>query len=498
MSNNFKSFISVLTEKVETCPDKIFCKEINGNSITFDELDKLSSVISRFLIQEYSIKKGEVVSIQFGNSIAFVIYFIAVIRSGYIVNPIPVSATNHEVNLILENLHGKLLVTQNIYENKMYCPMLHQSSDLNDINVYFKDFDFSSINDEKNQSITCVFLSSGSSGVVPKGIAHSNEVLIKTAFNFSSRLNFSPDSMHLAFLPCGNTSFIGHSLLPMLVMGGCLLIAPNYISISRKIWNIIDENNVDFVQVVPVIADAMRKSYLDVSNKNKRVLKYVSSGSAPLSIKQQDEFIKATSLDLVNTYGLSETGAIFFNLPGKDNYDMHSIGTPMQNVKVKINSINNNNFGELLVKSDTLFYGYYSNGKLNSDNKNDEGYFKTGDIISFDNNQYYYIGRKDNLLIRAGVNISSEEIESIILEIGITCIVISLNNDRLGNILTCAYENDKSSVFIEDKISNICKERLTVIKRPTNFLNIASFPKTPTGKIKRNILIKEIMNRSEV
>mgnify|MGYP003969722151 CR=1 FL=1 len=67
MSNNFKSFISVLTEKVETCPDKIFCKEINGNSITFDELDKLSSVISRFLIQEYSIKKGEVVFIRKGS-----------------------------------------------------------------------------------------------------------------------------------------------------------------------------------------------------------------------------------------------------------------------------------------------------------------------------------------------------------------------------------------------------------------------------------------------
>ena len=107
MSNN--SFISVLNAKVETCPDKIFCKEINGNSITFQELDRISSAISRLLIQDYSIKKGDVVSIQFGNSIAFVIYFIAVIRSGYIVNPIPVSATNHEVNLILENLHGKLL-----------------------------------------------------------------------------------------------------------------------------------------------------------------------------------------------------------------------------------------------------------------------------------------------------------------------------------------------------------------------------------------------------
>jgi acyl-CoA synthetase (AMP-forming)/AMP-acid ligase II len=491
MSNN--SFISVLSAKVETCPDKIFCKEINGNSITFQELDRISSAISRLLIQDYSIKKGDVVSIQFGNSIAFILYFIAVIRSGYVVNPIPLSATEYEVNSILENLNGKLIITQNIFYEKMFCSILHQSSDLYDIDIQFRNRDSSFINFEKNQSITCIFLSSGSSGIAPKGIAHSNEVLIKTALNFSSRLNFSYDSMHLAFLPCGNTSFIGHSFLPMLVMGGCLLIAPNFISISRKIWKIIDENNVDFVQVVPVIADAMRQNYPDSFNKKKRILKYVSSGSAPLSIKQQDEFFKTTSIDLVNTYGLSETGAIFFNLPGKDNYDMYSIGTPMQNVELKIN-----NFGELLIKSDTLFCGYYSNGKLNSDVKNDEGYFKTGDIISFKNNQYYYIGRIDNLLIRAGVNISSEEIEAIIFEIGVSCIILSISNDGFGNVLTCVYENDESSTLIEDKISKICKEKLTTIKCPTNFLQVASFPKTPTGKVKRNMLIKEITNRSKV
>ncbi|MDC1046705.1 class I adenylate-forming enzyme family protein [Candidatus Pseudothioglobus singularis] len=487
------SFISILSAKVQTCPDEIFCKEINGNSITFKELDKLSSAVSRLLIEDYSIKKGEVISIQFGNSIVFIIYFIAIIRSGCIVNPIPLSATEFEVNSILENLKGKLIITQNLFNDKKYCSVLHQSSDFNNIKIKLQKFDCSFINYEQIKSITCIFLSSGSSGIAPKGIAHSNEVLIKTALNFSSRLNFSSDSMHLAFLPCGNTSFIGHSFLPMLVMGGCLLIAPNFISISRKIWNIIDENKVDFVQVVPAIADAMRKNYPNSFSTNKRILKYVSSGSAPLSVKQQDEFFKTTSIDLVNTYGLSETGAIFFNLPGKNNYDMYSIGTPMQNVEVKINNV-----GELLVKSDTLFCGYYSNGKLNSDIKNDDGYFKTGDIISFNNNQYYYIGRVDNLLIRAGVNISSEEIEAIILEIGVTCIILSLSNDSFGNVLTCVYENDKQSALIEEKISMICKEKLTTIKCPTNFLHSANFPKTPTGKIKRNMLIKEIINRSKV
>ena len=82
-----------------------------------------------------------------------------------------------------------------------------------------------------------------------------------------------------------------------------------------------------------------------------------------------------------------------------------SIGKPIGNANVKIED------GELLVKSPCVMKGYYRDG-IRTREKIKEGWLYTGDMAHTDGEGYYYIdGRKDDMIIRAGINIFPEEIE---------------------------------------------------------------------------------------
>ena len=82
-----------------------------------------------------------------------------------------------------------------------------------------------------------------------------------------------------------------------------------------------------------------------------------------------------------------------------------SIGKPLGNVYAKIEE------GELLLKSPSVMKGYFKDEEK-SKKKIKNGWLYTGDMAYKDEEGYYYIeGRKDDMLIRAGINIFPEEIE---------------------------------------------------------------------------------------
>jgi len=136
-------------------------------------------------------------------------------------------------------------------------------------------------------------------------------------------------------------------------------------------------------------------------------LRIAASGAAPLG-KDLCEFFAAIGMPLIEGYGLTETGVLCFNplerpKPG-------SIGTLLPNVQAKITAD-----GELLVKSPTIFIGYYNDAEATRSVLSDDGWFSTGDIAEMDADGYYYItGRKKELIVASnGKKIYPARIESL-------------------------------------------------------------------------------------
>jgi long-chain acyl-CoA synthetase len=134
-------------------------------------------------------------------------------------------------------------------------------------------------------------------------------------------------------------------------------------------------------------------------------LRLAASGAAPLG-KELGRFYAAIGMPLIEGYGLTEGGVVTLNPLARPKSG--SIGTALPGVELRLAED-----GELLVKSPTLFAGYYKDPASTAAVLRD-GWLYTGDIAEFDADQYCYItGRKKELIVSSnGKKIYPTRIES--------------------------------------------------------------------------------------
>jgi long-chain acyl-CoA synthetase len=134
-------------------------------------------------------------------------------------------------------------------------------------------------------------------------------------------------------------------------------------------------------------------------------IRVAASGAAPLS-RDLAEFYEAIGMPLVEGYGLTEGGVVTLN--PLDAPRPGSIGKPLPGVEIRIAED-----GELLIKSPTLFRGYFDDPECTAEVLRD-GWLHTGDIAYRDSDGYIYIsGRKKELIVSStGKKIYPARVES--------------------------------------------------------------------------------------
>jgi len=120
------------------------------------------------------------------------------------------------------------------------------------------------------------------------------------------------------------------------------------------------------------------------------------SGSAALS-KRLNTMFHAAGIPILEGYGLTETSPVIsVNSFGK--VKVGSVGIPLENVKVKIESD-----GEIVVKGPSVFEGYYHDEEKTREAFTDDGYFRTGDIGHLDEDNFLFItDRKKEMFKTSG------------------------------------------------------------------------------------------------
>lgn len=274
-------------------------------------------------------------------------------------------------------------------------------------------------------------------------------------------------------------------------MGSTFVIFKNFWEIKNKFWNIIDKYNVNYVQLVPSIVISLIA--IKTKNFKKRKIKF-GCGSDKIDFKVKKFFEKKFKTKLFNLYGLSEIGASHFQ--NKNNDEENSIGAPLDIYKCKIfkkknEIVQNNKIGELGVKGIALFNGYYKNKILTKNSFNKFGYFLTGDLCSKDNNNnFFYHGRKKDLIIKGGVNINPNEIDEAVKEYSPLIersATIGQEDVFLGQKIKTflKLKNKKISINLLNKY---LLKKLGQLKKPDEVVIIEKFPTTSTGKVIKRFL----------
>jgi long-chain acyl-CoA synthetase len=131
------------------------------------------------------------------------------------------------------------------------------------------------------------------------------------------------------------------------------------------------------------------------------------SGAAPLSVDVL-EFFHSLNMLVIEGYGLTETSSSL-SVNDPDDYRFGTVGHAVDGCEVRLDAD-----GEILVRSETIFSGYYKEPDATAAAFTDDGWFRTGDVGELDDDGWLKItDRKKDLIITAGgKNIAPQNLEN--------------------------------------------------------------------------------------
>lgn len=160
--------------------------------------------------------------------------------------------------------------------------------------------------------------------------------------------------------------------------------------------------------------DIKKKLFKEIHENLGGALRIVVAGGAAFDSKVQKGF-NDLGLNVVQGYGLTETSPVV-SAEFTKKKKIGSIGKKMPSVEIKLDEIDEEGVGELLVKGDSVMLGYYNNEEANQESFTEDGWFRTGDLAKIDKDGFIFIsGRKKFVIVlKNGKNVYPEEIEALI------------------------------------------------------------------------------------
>ncbi len=273
---------------------------------------------------------------------------------------------------------------------------------------------------------------------------------------------------------------------------------PAYISKTRnadKALEVIEKYRCTTIPNVPtffyMLINAQHNAPHDISS-----LRYGVVGGGAYSKEQFCYMEDELGMILSSSYGMTEsaTGISYSAMECPRDERCEGVGKPIKGVDVvlKDDSLSICEEGEVCFKGYNLMLGYVSKDKIELPLDKD-GYFHTGDIGFFDRKgNLHIIGRKKNIIIRGGVNISSDLLEQKIMKIdGVKDVcVVGLTDSKYGEVPAAYVVSDKYKNT--DLFKNILKNTLKKGELPTTIILDKEMPLLANSK--HNVrLIKELL-----
>jgi malonyl-CoA/methylmalonyl-CoA synthetase len=220
------------------------------------------------------------------------------------------------------------------------------------------------------------------------------------------------------------------------------------------------------------------------------------SGSAPLLPQTFDEFQQRTGHTILERYGMTETGMNTSN-PLDGPRRPGTVGKPLPGVSVRIvndkdRPLQTGEVGQLQVKGDGVFKGYWRMPTKTAEDFTADGYFRTGDLARFDNNGYVLIvGRAKDLIITGGLNVYPKEIETCIEKLDgvVESAVIGAPHPDFGEaVVAVVVRAPGRGDVTEAGLLTALKRLIAGYKVPKRVFFVPELPRNTMGKVQKNLL----------
>lgn len=403
------------------------------------QLDNKSFEIFVSLIQNYlknqDLKINDKIAVITENNLNSALLFHAIINAGYVFVPINPKYPLKLIQKLIDDTNIKLTLISGIYAYLSSQIVLRKSIIIEQLFKQIEEKDNYNKYDRviskwEEANYSTIIFTSGSSSKAPKGVVHSLKHHILSAKKSNKNIILKNTDRWLITLPIYHIA--GVAILMRASQAKATVVFPD------SELNIIE--NIEKYKISHISLVASQLSDLLESKENIKTLKKLNAilvgGSAiPNSLI---ELAYKNNLNIYTSYGSTEFASqIATSLPGSTLEQLKKSGKPLLDNHLKLSENS-----ELLIKSDTRFYGYY-NQSFESEiekiiqeyNSHNNSWFHTNDIGQIDEEGFLDIlGRRDNMFISGGENIQPEEIEKEILKFDYVnnCIVSPLPDKKWG------------------------------------------------------------------
>ena len=504
-----------------------------------DEVDQLC-----LLFLKHDIRRDDVVLVQLPNCVEQFVVYLACARLGVVVTPVPVQYREHELEHILALTDAAAAFTfarigkagHLHLAADMFCGLQAQHPALKTVFAWGEQVPAGAVpigsaaperldaaqHQQLQQaesaaavSANDVFTICWTSGTeaAPKGVPRSHNEWLIVAPSIIEAALIPPQARLLNPFPFVNMSGLSTAFAGWLALGGTVV---QHHPFSLPVFlQQLREERIDYTVAPPAILNMLLQNEALLDGIDFKRLARIGSGSAPLSEWMVRGFAEKYGVQIVNYFGSNEGAALsgsdvdipdpalraqYFPRAGVPGFNWsisttRKIRTRLVDLETGADITQAGQPGELRFSGPTVFSGYYRATNMSRRAFDAQGFYCTGDLfeIAGDALQYYrYVGRSKDLVIRGGMNISSEEIEGLLAACpGVREVaVVGVPDATLGEKLcACVVSAEGHSVTLADLTDYLRHtQRVAVYKLPEYLLPVPALPRNPVGKILKRVL----------
>ncbi|HAW7472157.1 TPA: medium-chain fatty-acid--CoA ligase [Escherichia coli] len=501
-------------------PDKIAVVDNHGASYTYSALDHAASCLANWMLAK-GIESGDRIAFQLPGWCEFTVIYLACLKIGAVSVPLLPSWREAELVWVLNKCQAKMFFAPTLFKQtrpvdlilplQNQLPQLQQIVGVDKLAPATSSLSLSQIiadNTPLTTAITthgdelaAVLFTSGTEGL-PKGVMLTHNNILASERAYCARLNLTWQDVFMMPAPLGHaTGFLHGVTAPFLIGARSVLL--DIFTPDACLALLEQQRCTCMLGATPFVYDLL--NVLEKQPADLSALRFFLCGGTTIPKKVARE-CQQLGIKLLSVYGSTESSPhAVVNLDDPLSRFMHTDGYAAAGVEIKVvddarKTLPPGCEGEEASRGPNVFMGYFDEPELTARALDEEGWYYRGDLCRMDEAGYIKItGRKKDIIVRGGENISSREVEDILLQhpkIHDAC-VVAMPDERLGE-RSCAYVVLKAphhSLSLEEVVAFFSRKRVAKYKYPEHIVVIEKLPRTASGKIQKFLLRKDIMRR---
>lgn len=482
---------------------------LTNREITYREFHLQACALAAEL-RRRGVLRGDRVGVMAANSCELAVLYFACIYLDAVIVPINPSLSKADVLFITANCKPKAIVTSlpcadpiksfegSVWRLATRTQAIENStgSDLIRIDELGEAADFVPLETSNGDDLVAIMYTSGTSAK-PKGLAHKLGRMFRNANAFATAQGVNQDSRFYLTL---SMAYMGglYNLLVLPFLCGASVVLDRVFDArsSLHFWDKARNNKVNTLWLAPTVLSIMLRMDRGRTGEEfcRSSVRHAFVGFAPLPLKVKHEFEARYGVRLIENYGLSET--LFVTARSQQAAGGYGyVGEVLPEVALRIvgddaEPVGSGAEGEVQILTPDLMAGYLdATGALLE--MDPSAWFPTGDAGRLDsNNSLFITGRKKDLIIRGGVNISPSAIEEQLMHIeGVADVaVVSIPHELYGEDIVAVLKLE-AGVELEsilDMAVGYAKCNLAQHQQPARYIAIDEFPRTANGKVQKS------------